>query len=88
MLHFGERIRARRNVTFVDRKGFSFDSWDDVSEREMPSALRNAALIRVQIDTRIQFGNQATVDYYDRKATEMITGTATLGTNGLKKSPG
>ncbi|XP_078380020.1 uncharacterized protein LOC144662966 [Oculina patagonica] len=55
-------------VTYSDRDVFSFDSWDDVSEREMPS---NTALMRVKIDSSIQFGDQETTDCYDREVAEI-----------------
>ncbi|XP_078380023.1 uncharacterized protein LOC144662969 [Oculina patagonica] len=72
---YHDKIRSNGSdyevVTFVDRKRFSFDSWDDVSEREMPNALSNAALTRVQIDSTIQFGDQATAHCYDREVVKM-----------------
>ncbi|KAL9963689.1 hypothetical protein ACROYT_G027218, partial [Oculina patagonica] len=55
-------------VTFEERDVFSFDSWDDVSDREMPS---NTALMRVKIDSSIQFGDQETTDCYDREVAEI-----------------
>ncbi|XP_078380026.1 uncharacterized protein LOC144662974 [Oculina patagonica] len=72
---YHDKIRGNgdviEKVTFVDRDAFSFDSWDDVSEREMPNALSNASLTRVQIDSSIQFGDQTTANCYDREVVEM-----------------
>ena len=61
----------KKIVTFVDREVFSFDSWVDVSKREM-LAESNSALTRVQIESSIQFGDQQTTDAYDWQVAEMI----------------
>ena len=63
--------RKRKVVTFVDRELFFFDSWVDVSKTEM-LAENNKSLIRVQMDTSIQFGDQETVDAYDSQVAEMV----------------
>ena len=68
----GTYVNTRRKIlTFVDREVFSFDSWVDVSKREM-LAESNSALTRVQIDSSIQFGDQQTADAYERQVAEMI----------------
>ena len=58
-------------TTFVDQDEFSFDSWVDVSKREMPP-LDHASLTRVKIDPCILFGDQETADDYTSQVSEMI----------------
>ncbi|KAL9964277.1 hypothetical protein ACROYT_G027895 [Oculina patagonica] len=62
---------TKKVVTFVDRDEFFFDSWVDVSKREMP-ALSTVALTRVKIDSSILFGDQETADDYERQVAEML----------------
>ena len=59
-------------VSFVDRKTFSFGSWVDVSEREMPT-VSTVWLTRVRIDPYVLFGDQETVDSYERQTAAMIS---------------
>ena len=60
-----------RVVTFVDHDEFSFGSWVDVSEREMPS-LSTVSLTRVRIDPYVLFGDHETADDYERQVAAMI----------------
>lgn len=65
-MHLNNKI-----ITFVDHEEFSFGSWVDVSERDI-SALTDAALIRFEIDSSIQFGDQETGNAYNGQVAEMI----------------
>ncbi|KAL9963679.1 hypothetical protein ACROYT_G027208 [Oculina patagonica] len=65
-------INSRRKiVTFVERDVFSFDSWVDVSKKEM-LAVRKKAVTRFEMDSSVIFGDQQTVNAYDRKVAEMV----------------
>ena len=59
-------------LTFVDRKTFSFGSWVDVSEREIPT-VSTVWLTRVRIDPYVLFGDQETADSYERQRAAMIS---------------
>ena len=59
-------------VTFVDHKEFSFGSWVDASEREIPT-VSTVWLTRVRIDPYVLFGDQETADSYERQRAVMIS---------------
>ena len=61
----------RKVVTFVDHEEFSFGSWVDVSKMEI-SSLADATLIRFEIDSSIQFGDQETSNAYTWQVAEMV----------------
>ena len=59
-------------VTFVDHKEFSFGSWVDAFEREIPT-VSTVWLTRVRIDPYVLFGDQETADSYERQRAAMIS---------------
>ena len=63
--------KKEKVVTYVDHDGFSFGSWVDVSEKDMP-LLSTGALTLVKIDSSIVFGDQETADDYVRQVAAML----------------
>ncbi|KAJ7391015.1 hypothetical protein OS493_021035 [Desmophyllum pertusum] len=58
-------------VTCMDHAEFTFGSWVDVSNREMP-VLSTVGVTRVKIYPSILFGDQETADDYQRRVEEML----------------
>lgn len=58
-------------VTFEDHDEFSFGCWVDVSKRELPVESW-ASLTRVKIDQSIEFGDQETIDDFERQKEAML----------------
>lgn len=63
--------KKEKVVTYVDHDGFSFGSWVDVSEKDMPP-LSTVSLTLVKIDSSIVFGDQETADDYVRQVAAML----------------
>ena len=63
--------KKEKVVTYVDHDGFSFGSWVDASEKDVPP-LRSGALTLAKIDSSIVFGDQETADDYARQVAAML----------------
>ena len=63
--------KKEKVVTYVDHDGFSFGSWVDASEKDVPP-LRSGALTLAKIDSSIVFGDQETADDYVRQVAAML----------------